>query len=124
MKKTAQSSFTLIETMIALALMVVIILEVSVVQGRAISFSAYERKVTQAAWLAKGILSHLEYKWHNFELKDVKAEFKDEKIPEELCKADPLFDCDYKYNLTIEEARELFCGCRYCERADEANFGR
>jgi hypothetical protein len=102
-RKTGQSSFTLIETIIALGLIVIIILEVSAVQGRAIDFSAFERKVTQASWLAKAIMSNIEYKWNYFELKDIKADEKDQKIPEDLCSPNPAFNCDFKYRLSIDE---------------------
>ena len=101
-KKTGQSSFTLIETIIALGLMVVFILEFTAVQGRAISFSTFERKVTQATWLAKAVMAHIEYKADYFELKEIIASVKDEKLPPELCPENPLLDCDFKYTLTIE----------------------
>ena len=102
-QKTGQSSFTLIETLIALGLMGVIILEVTIVQGRSADFSFYERKVTQGVWLAKGIMGEVEHKWNYFELKEVKAKAKEEKLPEELCPKDPLFDCDFKYSISIDE---------------------
>jgi len=101
--RTPQSSFTLIETIIALGLMVVIVLEVSAVQGRAITFSDYERKVTQASWLAKAIMGHLEYKWKFYDLKEIKAAEKDQKFPAELCPEDPIFDCNFRYNISIEK---------------------
>ncbi len=101
--RTGQSSFTLIETVIAIGLMVVIVLEVTAVQGRAISFSAYERKVTQASWLAKAVLADLEYKSKIYPLDEIKAGEKDQKFPPELCPEDPNFDCNFRYNLTIKE---------------------
>jgi len=103
MRKHGESSFTLIETIIALGLMVVIVLEVSAVQGNAINFSAFERKVTQATWLAKGLLAHLEDKYRFFELRDIKGNIKEEKFPEEMCPTNPIFDCDFKYSITYEE---------------------
>ena len=101
--RTGQSSFTLIETVMAVGLMVVIVLEVTAVQGRAISFSEYERKVTQASWLAKAVMGQLEYKWKFYDLKEIKASEKDTKFPTELCPDDPRFSCDYRYNITIDK---------------------
>ncbi len=98
-RKSGQSSFSLIETIIALGLMVTIVLEVSAVQGRAINFSTYEREVTQATWLAKALMTHVEYKWLYYDIKDMKSELKDEKFPPEFC-PDP---CDFKFSLGIDE---------------------
>src|SRR3989338_1105830 len=101
-RKTSQSSFTLLETIIALGLMVVMILEVSTVQGSAISLSQYERKVTQAVWLGKAILGQIEYKWKFYEVKELKEERRGERFDDKLCPRDG-FECDFTYDLTVEE---------------------
>ncbi|MBI2601531.1 MAG: hypothetical protein HYW48_00595 [Deltaproteobacteria bacterium] len=101
-RKSGESSFTLLETIIALGLMVVMILEVSTVQGSAINLSQYERKVTQAVWLGKAILGQIEYKWKFYEVKEIKEERRGERFDEKLCPRDG-FDCDFTYDLTVEE---------------------
>lgn len=102
-RRTGESSFTLIETIIAMSLMVIIILQVTSVNGQAITFSAFGRRVTQASWFAKAIASHLEYKSKLYPLKDIRENVKEEKIPQEWCPRIPPFDCDFTYSLTVEE---------------------
>lgn len=90
-----EQSFTLIETVIALGLMVTVIFEVAGVQGNAIYFSEFERNVTKATWIAKGLMSKIEYEWNTrpfTELKDLNVterEFEDDK--------------GYTYAISIEE---------------------
>ncbi len=101
--KDPQSSFTLIETIIALALMATMVLEVSAVQGRAISYSSFERKVTQAIWLAKSVMGQVEYKWKYYDLKDANLNEKEAKFPSEICSELPAFDCNFRYTISIEK---------------------
>lgn len=102
-RKNGESSFSLIEAVIALGLMAIILLEVTKVQGHAINFSSYERKVTQAIWLAKAVMGHVEYSYTKFPIKDLKVNQKEADLPEELCPKDTSFDCNYKYSVSIEE---------------------
>lgn len=95
-----ESSFTLLEVIIALGIMVSIMLEVSSAQGNALRYSNYERKVTQAIWLAKSIMSQVEYKWNFYDIKDVKADIKDQRFDESICPKN--LDCDFTYSLNIE----------------------
>jgi hypothetical protein len=67
-----EQSFTLIETVIALGLMVTVIFEVSGVQGNAVYFSEFERSVTQATWIAKAVMSRIEYEWDSRPFSDMK----------------------------------------------------
>ena len=55
--KDGERSFTLVETIFALGLLVTVILEVSNVQGRSLVLGEYNRKVTQASWLAKAVMA-------------------------------------------------------------------
>ena len=103
LKNVAEASFTLLETIIALGIMVVMVLEVSVILGRAVGFSKYERKVTQATWLAKFIMTQIEYKSKFYDIKEISASIKDQKFSEDVCPKDPSFDCNFTYSLTIEE---------------------
>lgn len=85
--KPGERSFTLIETVIALGVMVAVIFEISNVQGNAIYFSEYERNVTKASWLGKGIMSKIEYEWatrdfSEFEFKESEKPFEGEENKE------------------------------------------
>lgn len=93
-RNNREASFTLFEAVIALALLSFLILEVGGVQGNAIVFSDYSRKVGQATWLAKRIMAQIEYHVGSMDLKDLETEVKE--TPFEDYK-------DYSYAITIKE---------------------
>ncbi len=90
----AQGSFSLIETVIALAIVSFLILEVAAVQGNSIVFSDYGRNVTQATWLARKVMTQVEYYWHTKPFKELETNVVDQKFED--------FD-DYSYSLEIKE---------------------
>ena len=93
-KRPGEASFTLLETIIALGLLTYLILQVASVQGNAVVFSEYGGKVMQATYLAKRILSQVEYYSTNQTLKEMEYNVKDvpfEDAPE------------FKYSLEIKE---------------------
>lgn len=61
MHRVGERSFSLVETVIALSLMAYLIIEMGGVQGNAISFAEYGRRVSEASWLAKRVMSEVEY---------------------------------------------------------------
>jgi hypothetical protein len=69
--KIGERSFTLIETIIAIGLLVTFILEISTAQGRALYFSEYQMNVTKATWLAKSVMTKVEYEFLARDLKDM-----------------------------------------------------
>ncbi|MEZ4741103.1 MAG: hypothetical protein R3B45_01415 [Bdellovibrionota bacterium] len=93
-RKRSEQSFTLIETIIALGLMVTVIMEIGNVQGNAVYFSSYERNATQAAWLAKGFMSQVEYEWNTRAFSELEFKVPERDIPE--------FD-GFTYAINIEE---------------------
>jgi type II secretory pathway pseudopilin PulG len=95
-----EGSFTLIETMIALGILATVILQISGVQANAVFFGDFARRSTQAIWLAKRVLSQVEYQWMNREFAELKAEEDNAKF-EGLEEVDELKDFTYK--LTISE---------------------
>lgn len=103
--KPSEKSFTLIETVLAVGLLASVLLEVSFVQAKFVNFSILYRKMTQATWLAKAVMSEIEYKWKFYELKGIHAELgsEEKKIPESFCPKDPQFDCDFTYSVKIED---------------------
>lgn len=59
--RVGEQSFSLVETVIALSLMAYLIIEMGGVQGNAISFAEYGRRVSEASWLAKRVMAEVEY---------------------------------------------------------------
>ena len=90
----SEASFSLIETVIALAIVSFLILEVAAVQGNSIVFADYGRNVTQAGWLAKRVMSQVEYYWRTKPFKDLETNVVDQKFED--------FD-EYSYSLEIKE---------------------
>jgi hypothetical protein len=100
-KKSQEKSFTLIETLIALGLMVTMVLQIASVMGTSISLSSYDAKMVRAMWLAKSLASQIEHDWLYYELKEFRSEMKGEKFDDFLCaKEEP---CPFKYNLSFKK---------------------
>lgn len=102
-KTKSEASFTLIETIMAMGLMVTVILNVSSLQGNAINSSHFQKKMTQGIWLAKSVMSRIEYKWKFYDIKDIKDNEDEREFEEELCPKDVSLDCDFKYSIHIEK---------------------
>lgn len=92
---TALRSFTLIETMVALGLLTVLILQVATVQGQALYFSDYGQNLTKSMWLARRMMAQVEYYWYNKELKELEGVAVKEKPFED--------EAGFSYNLSIRE---------------------
>ncbi len=90
----SQASFSLIETVIALAIVSFLILEVAAVQGNSIVFADYGRNVTQAGWLAKRVMAQVEYYWRTKPFKELETNVVEQKFED--------FD-EYSYSLEIKE---------------------
>ena len=97
--RPGERSFTLAETVIALSIIAVVVTKVVDTQASVVYNTTYIRNVNQAMWLAKRLMSQVEYYWHKKDLKqlesdgDVKgAEFQD---------MGP--DFPFTYNLEIKE---------------------
>ena len=91
----ALRSFTLIETMVALGLLTVLILQVATVQGQALYFSDYGQNLTKGMWLARRMMAQVEYYWYNKELKELEGVSVKEKPFED--------EPQFSYNLEIRE---------------------
>ena len=92
--KPGERSFTLIETVIALGIVTFLIVQVATVQGNAIVFSDYGRHITQGTWLARRVLSQVEYYWRSKPFTDLITHVVDQKFED--------FD-EYSYSLEIKE---------------------
>src|SRR4051794_38017769 len=89
-----ERSFTLLETIVAMGILVIFIFEVSHVQGNAVVFTEYGRNVTQATWLAKSVMAKVEYYHETKVFKDLETEVPDGKFD-----GFPM----YSYKLSIKE---------------------
>jgi type II secretory pathway pseudopilin PulG len=93
-KKDEERSFTLIETVIALAIITFVIVEVATVQGNAIVFSEFGRHATQGTWLAKRVMAQVEYFSTTKPFKELETSVVEQKFED--------FD-EYSYSLDIKE---------------------
>ncbi|MCB9228113.1 MAG: hypothetical protein H6618_00730 [Deltaproteobacteria bacterium] len=113
-RRPSEASFSLLETVIALGLMVTVILEVTFIQGKAITFGDFNRQLTQATWLAKAVLEKVEWGSRFYPFKEVKADLKDQTFPQDMCPSSEDTPCPYKFNLSVEEFKlpvtELIAG--------------
>lgn len=105
-KRNGEKSFTLLETLFAIGLMVSLIATVSTTQGRALYHSNSSRDTIQAIWLAKSVMSSIEYKskfysLRHFLFEDPTMFNTKQSFPPELCDASK--GCDYTYDYTIKE---------------------
>lgn len=97
-QRPGEASFTILETMVAVGVMLAVVLEVVGTQGNIASFAGYSRRLTEASWLAKRVMSQVEYHWHNREFKQLDISVKDQEFEFD----EKPSDTEYTYNLTIE----------------------
>lgn len=104
-RSPSERSFTLLETIIALGLMVSLIMEVSTVQGNSINFSVFTKKSSRATWIAKAIMAEIEYKSRFYPAKEMKSDptLRERPVSESLCKKVPQNDCNFTYTVLIDE---------------------
>lgn len=102
-RRSGEASFTLIETIIALGLISTFLIQVILVQGRSVEFSDYNRRITQAGWLAQAVMAQIERASTLYNFSDLKLKLREENFSEEFCNRDPVVGCDYTYSASIEE---------------------
>lgn len=100
-KKSGERSFTIIEVMVAIGIMMSVVLEVTGAQGNIVSFSTYSRRLSEATWLAKRVMSQVEYHHSNKELKDLDIKLEDQAFDD--LKDSETYASEYTYSLNIEE---------------------
>ena len=97
---SSEASFTLIETIVAMGIMVTVIAQMAGVNSNAAYFSDYGRKSIQAVWLAKRVMSQVENYWEKYDFKAMKVE-------EENLKFGEVDDYDefreFTYNIAVVE---------------------
>ena len=100
-RRQGEKSFSLFETIIALSLIVTVILEMVSLQGKSITLDIYSRKMTKAMWLAKSVLSRVEYLAKFHPLKELNFRKKAEKFDDFLCSKEE--GCPFKYNIEVKD---------------------
>lgn len=80
--KQREFSFTLVETILAIGLLAPVILYVAAVQGNSVYFVEYGQKSSQASWLAKRLMSQVEYYSKIKDLKELSADLKKQEFQE------------------------------------------
>jgi len=100
LKKDQERSFTILEVMVAIGIMMSVVMEVVGAQGNVVAFSSYSRQVTQATWLAKQVMSQVEYYQQTQEFKELDISLKEQKFDIEGLDQD---DSEFTYSLNIEE---------------------
>jgi len=93
-RRQREGSFTLVETVIALTIVTFLIVEVGAVQGNSIVFADYGRNVTQATWLARRVMSQVDYYWRSKPFTDMETEVREQRFED--------FP-EYSYTLEIKE---------------------
>jgi type II secretory pathway pseudopilin PulG len=99
-RKVGEQSFTLLETIIAIGIMTTVILELVKSQGNIVYFANYTRRLNESVWLAKRVMSQVEYQWSKKEFKEMETEVADQEFKDEK-EQNPEFD--YTYNLSVKE---------------------
>jgi len=100
-KNPRELSFTILETIVAVGLLMAFTLEMAGGQGNVVNKVEYARRSNDAIWLAKRIMSQVEYNYQTMELKELETttSVKDEKFQ----KIDGETDFDYTYSVEIKE---------------------
>jgi hypothetical protein len=84
----------LIETIVAVSLIAILLLEVVGVQGNAVYAGSYARRSLQAVWLGKRLMTQVEYYWATRDFKDLKEDIKERPFDDMK---------DYSYSLEIKD---------------------
>lgn len=99
-KKIHERSFTLVETMAAMVILLLFVSEVLGVQGNAAFFTSHGRHLIRASYLGKRIMDQVEYNWNIRPFKDMDVEGREIPI-EEIQNEEN--EAVYKYKLTIKD---------------------
>lgn len=100
-KNPRELSFTIFETIVAVGLLMAFALEMAAGQGNIINKVEYSRRSNEAIWLAKRIMSQVEYNYQTMDLKELETTttVKDHKFE----KIDNETEFDYLYSVDIKE---------------------
>ena len=94
--RAGERSFTLIETLIAVFVMITMSLEMAGTIGSIVSNSSYTRQMTEAIWLARRVMTKVEYHWQTKDFKELEKEVTAGEFRD-------IEKSEYKYDLKIKE---------------------
>ena len=97
-------SFSLFETMIAIGMLAVVMLQVTSIQGQVVYSLEYGQNLSRGVWLAKGIMAKLEYEWATRSFSELELNLVDQLINDSLWgeEAAKIYR-DFSYNITSQE---------------------
>lgn len=100
-KNPRELSFTIFETIVAVGLLMAFALEMAGGQGNIVNKVEYARRANDAIWLAKRIMSQVEYNYQTMDLKELEttSTVKDQKFE----RIENETEFDYLYSLDIKE---------------------
>lgn len=98
--KQTERSFTIIETLVALAILLPVVIETVTTQGSIINNNTYMHRMTEATWLAQRVMAQVEYNYDIHRFKDLEIE-SEQPFKIDSVESDSGFD--YTYKLTIKE---------------------
>lgn len=102
--KDRQRSFSLFETVLAIGMIASVLIHVNGIQGQAIYSVEYQENLSKGHWIAKALMSKVEYEWMKRPFSDMKYKPTETRIKDSLWgrgmeKAFP----DFTYTVSIEE---------------------
>ena len=56
-----EDSFSVFETMIAIGMLAVVLLQITTIQGQVVYSLEYSQRMSSGMWLAKGLMARVEY---------------------------------------------------------------
>lgn len=99
-----EDSFSVFETMIAIGMLAVVLLQITTIQGQVVYSLEYSQKMSSGMWLAKGLMARVEYEWATRDFSEMDIKVKEKKVGDEFWGADAskAFK-DFSYRITSEE---------------------
>ena len=106
LKKDKEASFTLLETIIAVGLLAMVMVGSTQIVGTAVIIEDYNRNMSEAGWIAHGLMAQLEWAQDHYPIKELSTlgKGREEDVPIDLCPvATDLNRCPYTFRLDILE---------------------
>ncbi|MCY4380525.1 MAG: hypothetical protein OXC40_03015 [Proteobacteria bacterium] len=99
-----EKSFSLFETVIAVGMLAVVLLQVTGIQGQVVYSVEYSRRLSEGIWLAQGIMARLEYEWQTRDFSELELTVNEKKIGDDFWGKDATkIFTDYSYKISSEE---------------------
>lgn len=99
-KKSQEASFTLIEVIISVGMLTAVVLQMAGGQGSVFGMIDYAQRANEASWLAKRLMSQVEYYASYLEFKELESTG---SVKEQAFKFERDVESDYLYSIEIKE---------------------